>query len=72
MSKSKYLDKVNEGSERIKLKLATPRYNSSNDTFAHTDGAFQAACRLAKVKPTRRQASKWRNKQGAAWKAAKA
>lgn len=41
----------------------------SNATFASTEGAFKAACQKAGVKPTARQASKWRNKCGAAWKA---
>ena len=30
------------------------------------DAVFQKACAVAKVKPTRRQASKFRNKKGAA------
>jgi len=70
---SKYQNKTSEGSERIKASLQAKecRYTTTNDVFAATDGAFQEACREAKVKPTRRQASKWRNKLGAAWKAAK-
>ena len=71
MSKSKYRDKASESSESIKRKLSMSRYFTHNAVFADTDDAFRAACRLAKVEPTRRQASKWRNKSGAAWKAAK-
>lgn len=32
------------------------------------DVVFQKACAIAKTEPTRRQASKWRNKKGAARK----
>lgn len=40
----------------------------TNGRFAQTDGQFQAACMRAGVQPTKRQASKWRNKRGLAWK----
>ena len=43
----------------------------TNASFATTDQAFRAACKKAGVEPTTRQASKWRNKSGAAWKARK-
>ena len=35
--------------------------------FAGTDGIFKLACELAKVKPTVRQASKFRSKRGSAY-----
>jgi hypothetical protein len=35
--------------------------------FAKTDGLFIKACELAGVKPTTRQAAKYRNKRGAAY-----
>lgn len=41
----------------------------TNGRFASTDGQFQMACARAGVKPTKRQASKWRNKRGRAWHA---
>jgi hypothetical protein len=43
-----------------------------NRTFSVTDGEFLAACVRAHVEPTKRQASKYRNKKGRAWKARKA
>ena len=43
----------------------------TNKEFAATDAAFKAACKKAEVDPTSRQASKWRNKFGAAWNARK-
>ena len=36
--------------------------------FAETDKAFINACGEADIKPTARQASKWRNKRGLAYK----
>lgn len=35
--------------------------------FAGTNGVFKLACELAKVKPTVRQASKFRSKRGSAY-----
>jgi hypothetical protein len=43
----------------------------TNATFANTDQAFRAACKKAGIPVTTRQASKWRNKFGAAWTARK-
>jgi len=43
----------------------------TNATFAATDQALKAACAKAGIPVTTRQASKWRNKSGAAWKARK-
>jgi hypothetical protein len=39
-----------------------------NIIFATTNIIFQKACDLARVKPTRRQASKYRAKKGSAFK----
>lgn len=39
----------------------------SNLDFAHTDPLFRKACESAGIKPTKRQASKWRNKRGLAY-----
>ena len=38
-----------------------------NSVFAKTDKFFNDACKVAKVEPTTRQASKFRNKSGAAY-----
>ena len=43
----------------------------TNATFATTDQALKAACAKAGIPVTTRQASKWRNKSGAAWAARK-
>ena len=40
----------------------------TNREFAKTDKRFVEACGSAEVKPTVRQASKWRRKKGKAWK----
>lgn len=40
--------------------------HTTNDMFATTDTAFRDLCEKASVKPTKRQASKFRNKYGAA------
>jgi len=39
-----------------------------NDKFAREDQTFRMCCEKAKVEPTARQASKFRNKKGAAYK----
>ncbi|MFA7287264.1 MAG: hypothetical protein WC055_00130 [Melioribacteraceae bacterium] len=39
----------------------------NNKTFSNTVKSFQAACEKAGIKPTKRQASKWRNKTGMAF-----
>ena len=43
--------------------------DQTNAEFAKQDGQFQQACAKADVKPTRRQASKFRNKEGSAYQA---
>ncbi len=45
----------------------TNRPEVDNATFASTNGAFKAACEAAGVKNTKRQASKFRKKRGAAF-----
>ena len=40
----------------------------TNKEFAKTDDAFKKACEEAKIEPTTRQASRWRNKTGLAYK----
>lgn len=46
-----------------------PKDGLSNAAYASQNGKFIAACEKAGVKPTPRQASKFRNKYGAAWNA---
>ena len=41
----------------------------SNKKFAEENGSFKEACKKAEVEPTTRQASKFRNKTGAAYNA---
>lgn len=43
----------------------------TNRDFSKTDKAFLAACKKADVEPTVRQASKYRNKCGLAYRASK-
>lgn len=40
----------------------------TNKKFSETIYEFIKACEEAEIKPTIRQASKWRNKKGLAWK----
>jgi len=40
----------------------------TNLKFSETDEEFRRACEEANVKPTARQASKWRMKKGIVWK----
>jgi len=41
----------------------------TNAEFAKSDTGFQEACEKAGIKPTTRQAAKWRRKEGLAYKA---
>jgi len=43
----------------------------TNREFAKTDTEFQRKCELAKVNPTKRQASKFRRGEGAAYRTLK-
>jgi len=40
----------------------------TNKEFAEKDDKFKSVCEKLGIKPTVRQASKWRNKKGIAWK----
>jgi|GEM_PF-5451631 len=44
-------------------------FRKTNQKFAENDEQFRNACELVGLKPTTRQASKWRMKRGKAWKA---
>lgn len=69
-------DTVQARIEREKRALARAKKNAgtdaivTNEVFAIQDTAFQEACKLADVKPTSRQASKYRHRYGAAARAA--
>lgn len=43
------------------------KYDIHNAKFAAEDSTFQAACDKVGIKPTARQASKWRSKKGKAY-----
>lgn len=40
----------------------------TNEKFSKTNEEFKKACEEANIKPTKRQASKWRDEKGLAWK----
>ena len=44
------------------------KYEIHNERFSKEDSAFNAACSKAGIKATKRQASKWRNQKGLAFK----
>ena len=52
-------------SEKTEVKKETREINAK---FAETNKEFLAACDLVGIKPTTRQASKYRNKKGKAFK----
>ena len=41
---------------------------TTNAKFASDNDEFISACANAEIKPTARQAGKWRNRKGKAWK----
>lgn len=47
----------------------TEQQQQTHREFAASDTSFRAACERASVEPTRRQASKFRNKRGRAYAA---
>ena len=49
--------------------LQEDREMVTNRAFAEADDTFRAACKKVGIEATRRQASKWRRKLGAAYKA---
>jgi hypothetical protein len=49
------------------ISAGTNHEGQSNREFAAKNGGFQAACEAAGIKPTKRQASKFRNKTGTAY-----
>ena len=49
--------------------MSPTKEQQTHREFATADTAFRAACERASVEPTRRQASKFRNKRGRAYAA---
>jgi len=50
------------------MMLALRRLQMTNQEFSIKDESFINACRVVEIKPSRRQASKWRMKVGLAYK----
>lgn len=42
--------------------------HKTNQEFADSDSSFISTCNRSDIKPTKRQASKWRMKKGSAYK----
>jgi len=59
--------KRNHKWERVRGTYLEPKYSVKNADFATTNEVFIEACKQAKVEPTTRMASKWRNKRGSAF-----
>ena len=59
-------DEVDKVSKQQREK--TVKYDIYNSVFANENENFKLCCEKAGVKPTKRQASKFRNKSGAAYK----
>ncbi len=59
----------NHGERMARAKKNAQSAEMTNEMFATQDPAFQAACMEANAKPTKRQASKYRNGYGLAARA---
>jgi len=53
--------------EKTQTEEQRTEFRMTNKRFSETNKEFLAACELSEVKPTPRQASKWRQKKGKAW-----
>ena len=51
--------------------MSEPKSKMSNRQFSQEDMKFRSACEKVGIKPTARQASKYRNKKGLAFKGGK-
>ena len=40
---------------------------TTNKAYSENNEEFRTACEIVSIKPTTRQASKWRSKKGRAW-----
>lgn len=52
---------------KVYKEVKSPRHKTTNSDFAKNDVKFIQCCELAGVKPSKRQASKWRNGKGVAF-----
>lgn len=60
---------IERSSHRNEVAIEYVKPEVTNAQFAKNDPTFAKACELAEVEPTKRQASKFRNKRGAAYEA---
>jgi len=60
-------ESLNPGKRRVVATQAAEVPAVTNAKFATIDKLFKAACSLAGVEPTTRQAAKYRNKKGSAY-----
>jgi len=70
--KTKWANKSTKEQDKAKEhalaeRTKTQKYEQSNSEFAQKNGEFIDACELVDIKPTARQASKFRNKRGKAY-----
>lgn len=56
--------------EMVEAEKAERKSGMTNKEFCEVDQQFRKACELAGIPPTPRQASKWLNLKGLAWKKA--
>ena len=70
MSETPVVSSSNKGLSRLP-RMSNPghnhKYDICNEKFAKQDNAFISACEKVGIKPSSRQASKWRNKKGKAY-----
>lgn len=59
--------KIKMEKEKIQTEEQKEEFKLTNSKFANTDEEFIKACKVADIKNTARQASKWRNKTGKAY-----
>ena len=59
---------IEGGLQEAERGIYADRVIMTNREFAKTNMEFGEACKRVKLKPTTRQASKWRRKKGLAWK----
>lgn len=62
------LKNPNASLQRHHASIITPAFSKSNRDFAEQNKHFQKMCEKAGVPATKRQASKFRNKRGAAFR----
>jgi hypothetical protein len=61
-------DEIGQGAESISKRLtSTRRSTMTNAQFIQADAMFRRCCEAAEIKPTKRQASKYRRQKGLAF-----